>query len=79
MKYIEALEGMPTALLTVGMLGPIVLPLMAVAPYLFAGASGLIDVPGPGVARMATFGGLAFCVFAMGMIGLKAHTRDPGV
>ncbi len=50
MKYIEALEGMPTALLTVGMLGPIVLPLMAVAPYLFAGASGLIDVPGPGVA-----------------------------
>lgn len=79
MKYIEALEGMPTALLTVGMLGPIVLPLMAVAPYLFAGASGLIDVPGPGVARMATFGGLAFCVFVMGIIGMKAHTRDPGV
>ena len=52
---------------------------MAVAPYLFAGASGLIDVPGPGVARMATFGGLAFCVFVMGIIGMKAHTRDPGV
>ena len=39
----------------------------------------MIDVPGPGVARMATFGGLAFCVIAMGLIGLKAHTRDPGV
>jgi pilus assembly protein TadC len=78
-KYIEALEGMPTGLLTVGMLGPIMLPLVAVMPYLFTVPVAGITAPSPATANMISMAGYAVSVIIMAMIGLKAHTRDPGV
>ena len=70
---------MPTGLLTVGMLGPIMLPLIAVMPYLFTVPVAGITAPSPATANMISMAGYAISVIIMAMIGLKAHTKDPGV
>ncbi len=81
-KYIETLSGMPETLLTLGMLAPIILPLLGVLPYLFdpnAMAAIGVSVPGASTMNMISAGGLFFSLLLMAVVGLKAHTQDPGV
>ncbi len=81
-KYIETLSGMPETLLTVGMLAPIVLPLMGVLPYLFdptAMSAIGVSVPDAGTMNLVSAGGLFFSLLLMCLVGMKAHTQDPGI
>jgi pilus assembly protein TadC len=81
-KYIETLAGMPETLLTVGMLAPIILPLLGVLPYLFdpnAMAAIGVSVPTASTMNMISAAGLSFSVALMALVGMKAHTQDPGL
>ena len=79
--YIEKLSGMPTILLTFGMLCPIIFGILAMGPVI---APGLMNsgIPGMGMlaAGAALFGpALLFTVVVMAFIGYRAHSSDPGV
>jgi len=80
-KYIEDLGGLPESLLSIGMISPILLGLMGLAPQLMGDVSGGLGFSLPsnaamlGMVRMGLIGTLV----AMALIGLKAHTKDPGV
>lgn len=80
-KYIEDLGGLPESLLSVGMIAPILLGLMGLAPQLMGDVSGGLGFSLPSNESMLSMVriGLLFTLAAMAMIGMKAHTRDPGV
>ena len=79
--YIEKLSGLPTILLTFGILSPILFGIVAMLPTM---APELRDNPfmdfGAIMSAAAMFGpALLFTVILMAMIGYRAHSRDPGV
>ncbi|MDP6900234.1 MAG: type II secretion system F family protein [Candidatus Thalassarchaeaceae archaeon] len=79
--YIESLSGLPTILLTLGMLSPIIFGIVAMVPII---APELMSSPIPGMSQVAAmascFGpALFFTIAVMCMMGYKAHSKDPGV
>ena len=79
--YIEKLSGLPTILLTFGMLSPIIFGIAAMIPVI---APGLMTSGIPGMASVAAAAGcfgpaLMFTVVMMALIGYRAHSSDPGV
>ncbi len=77
-KYIEALGGLPETLLSIGMTSPLILSILGLFPQLM-GDLQFIDVPDQGTIMAVVNGGLAFTAFGMAMVGIKAHTKDPGL
>ena len=80
-EYIEGLGGLPETMLSVGMLSPILISVLALAPQIvpkdlqgMLGLSGLIPL-----LPVITVGGLGATVLIMAFIGRKAHTTDPGL
>ena len=79
--YIEKLSGLPTLLLTFGMLSPIIFGIAAMIPVI---APGLMTSGIPGMASLAAAAGcfgpaLLFTVLMMILIGYRSHSTDPGV
>ena len=79
--YIEKLSGMPTILLTFGILSPIIFGIAAMIPVI---APGLMASGIPGMSSIASaaacFGPALFLtLLVMAMFGYKAHSSDPGV
>ena len=79
--YIEKLSGLPTILLTFGMLSPIIFGIAAMLPVI---APGLMTSGIPGMSSVAAaagcFGPALFLTVALMMIiGYRAHSSDPGV
>jgi len=79
-KYIEELGGLPETLLSIGMIGPIILAIVGVIPQLMDKETDFIGVTeyAP-MMNSVVSGGLFFTLLFMMMIGLKAHTKDPGL
>ncbi len=78
-EYIEELGGVPETLLSIGMIGPIILSIVGLIPQLMDGG-----IPGMGNVEQGTIMsvvnmGLFLTLLGMVMIGLKAHTKDPGL
>ncbi len=78
-KYIEELSGLPETLLSIGMISPIILAILAITPQMMAGAGDLMPLPDPDSVGAIVNGGLFFTVIVMAIIGMKAHTKDPGL
>jgi len=79
-KYIEDLGGLPESLLSVGMLSPIMLTLVGLAPQLMGDAGAIMgSIPDNSTMMSVVRIGLGLTLVAMAFIGLKAHTKDPGV
>ena len=78
-EYIEVLSGLPTLMLTFGMLAPIIFGTIAIIPLMMAGDNPFIDM-GTISAAASCFGpSLLGSVVAMVLVGMRAHTKDPGV
>ncbi|MCH1527142.1 MAG: type II secretion system F family protein [Candidatus Poseidoniaceae archaeon] len=77
--YIEELGGVPETLLSIGMIGPIILAILGIAPQLMEGAEELFGSMDQGLIMSIVNGGLLLTLVGMAMIGLKAHTKDPGL
>ena len=79
-KYIEDLGGVPETLLSIGMIGPIILAIVGLVPQILGdGAEAIIGSIDQGMINSIVNGGLLFTVIGMMLIGLKAHTKDPGL
>ena len=79
-KYIEDLGGVPETLLSIGMIGPIILAILGLVPQILGdGAEAIIGAIDQGMINSIVNGGLFFTVLGMMLIGLKAHTKDPGL
>ena len=79
-KYIEDLGGLPESLLSIGMLSPIMLTLVGLAPQLMGDAGAIMGtLPSTSTMMNVVRAGLAFTLVGMALIGMKAHTKDPGV
>ena len=79
-KYIEELGGVPETLLSIGMIGPIILAIVGLVPQILGdGAEAIIGSIDQGMINSIVNGGLIFTVIGMMLIGLKAHTKDPGL
>jgi len=79
-KYIEDLGGLPESLLSIGMISPILLGLMGLAPQLMGDAGAIMgDLPSNSTMMNIVRIGLILTLGAMAFIGIKAHTKDPGV
>jgi len=79
-KYIEELGGVPETLLSIGMIGPIILSIIGLVPQLMSGDLGsFMSLPDPAVISGVVNMGLIMTLVAMFFIGLKAHTKDPGL
>ena len=81
-KYIEDLGGLPVGLLSIVMIFPIILPVLAIAPSLFGnleGVPGIDNLPGQAQMMNILIGGLGSTLLLMALIGMKAHTKDPGL
>jgi aspartate carbamoyltransferase catalytic subunit len=78
-EYIEELGGVPETLLSIGMIGPIILSILGIAPQLMEGAEELFGTMNQGTIMTIVNAGLFFTLAGMAMIGLKAHTKDPGL
>ncbi|MBJ84623.1 MAG: hypothetical protein CMB52_03805 [Euryarchaeota archaeon] len=80
--YIEKLSGLPTILLTVGMLSPIIFGVVAMLPTIQPGLLNNPWLPGTGyLVLMANLFGpvLLLTILLMVLIGYRAHSSDPGV
>ena len=78
-KYIEELGGVPETLLSIGMIGPIILAIVGLVPQLMSGDLGaFMSLPDPAVISGVVNMGLIGTLVGMALIGLKAHTKDPG-
>ncbi|MDP6907136.1 MAG: type II secretion system F family protein [Candidatus Thalassarchaeaceae archaeon] len=79
--YIETVSGLPTMLLTLGILSPIIFGIPAMLPIIAP------DILNSGLAGMgsiaqaaACFGpALFFTTILIGLVGYRAHSKDPGV
>jgi len=79
-KYIEELGGVPETLLSIGMIGPIILAIVGLVPQLMSGELGaFMSLPDPVVIKSVVNMGLIITLVGMALIGLKAHTKDPGL
>ncbi len=79
-KYIEELGGVPETLLSIGMIGPIILAIVGLVPQLMSGDLGaFMSLPEPAVINSVVNIGLVVTLMGMALIGLKAHTKDPGL
>ncbi len=79
-KYIEELGSVPETLLSIGMIGPIILAIAGLIPQLMSGDMGaFMKLPPTATINIVVNAGLALTLFGMFMIGLKAHTKDPGL
>tara|TARA_B000000532_G_C18767589_1_gene362542 strand:- start:56 stop:637 length:582 start_codon:yes stop_codon:yes gene_type:complete len=79
-KYIEDLGGVPETLLSIGMIGPIILAIIGLVPQLMSGdLATFAKLPPASTINTVVNIGLIFTLIAMALIGLKAHTKDPGL
>mgnify|MGYP001579291411 FL=1 len=79
-KYIEELGGVPETLLSIGMIGPIILSILGLIPQLLTGdIAAFMSIPDPALISGVVNGGLVITLVGMILIGLKAHTKDPGL
>ena len=79
-KYIEELGAVPETLLSIGMIGPIILAIVGLVPQLLGdGAEAIVGSIDQGMINSVVNGGLVFTLIGMMLIGLKAHTMDPGL
>jgi len=78
-QYIEELGGVPETLLSIGMIGPIILAILGIAPQLMEGAEELFGTLNQDTIMSIVNGGLILTLAGMALIGLKAHTKDPGL
>ena len=79
-KYIEELGGVPETLLSIGMIGPIILSIAGLIPQLLTGdIAAFMSIPDPALISGVVNGGLVLTLVGMILIGLKAHTKDPGL
>lgn len=78
-KYIEELGGLPETLLSLGMISPIILAILAITPQMMEGAGDLMPLPDPDMISVIVNGGLFATVVIMALIGAKAHFKDPGL
>jgi hypothetical protein len=79
-KYIEELGGVPETLLSIGMIGPIILSIAGLIPQLLTGdIAAFMSIPDPALISGVVNGGLILTLVGMMLIGLKAHTKDPGL
>ena len=79
-KYIEELGAVPETLLSIGMIGPIILAIVGLVPQLLGdGAEAIVGTIDQGMINSVVSGGLMFTLIGMMLIGLKAHTKDPGL
>ena len=79
-KYIEELGGVPETLLSIGMIGPIILSIAVLIPQLLTGdIAAFMSIPDPALISGVVNGGLILTLVGMMLIGLKAHTKDPGL
>ena len=79
-KYIEEMGGVPETLLSIGMIGPIILAIVGLVPQLMSGDLGaFMSLPDPAVINTVVNMGLVMTLIGMALIGLKAHTKDPGL
>ena len=77
--YIEDLGGVPETLLSIGMIGPIILSIVGIAPQLMAGAEELFGTIDQGLMTSIVNIGLVITAAGMALTGIKAHTKDPGL
>ena len=71
---------MPESLLTFGMLGPIILSLVGLFPQLMGDAGAAVGMSmEQGMVDSVVGGGLFITLVGMVLVGLKAHTKDPGL
>jgi len=79
-KYIVELGGVPETLLSIGMIGPIILAIVGLVPQIFVGGSSeFMSLPDQAVINSVVNMGLLITLVGMALIGLKAHTKDPGL
>ena len=79
-KYIEDLSGVPETLLSIGMIGPIILSIIGLVPQILGdGAEAIVGAIDQGMINSIVNGGLLFTILGMILIGIKAHTKDPGL
>lgn len=79
-KYIEDLSGVPETLLSIGMIGPIILAIVGLIPQLMSGDLGaFMKLPPTSTINSVVNVGLILTLVGMILIGLKAHTKDPGL
>ena len=79
-KYIEELGGVPETLLSIGMIGPIILSIAGLIPQLLTGdIAAFMSIPDPALISGVVNGGLILTLVGMMLVGLKAHTKDPGL
>lgn len=79
-KYIEDLGSVPETLLSIGMIGPIILAIAGLVPQLMSGDLGaFMQLPPTSTINAVVNVGLLVTLLGMAMIGLKAHTKDPGL
>lgn len=79
-KYITELGSVPETLLSIGMIGPIILAIFGLVPQLLGdGAEAIVGSIDQGLINSVVNGGLVFTLIGMMLIGLKAHTKDPGL
>ena len=80
-KYIDDLSGVPESLLSIGMIGPIILSVFGLFPQLVGdgGMGSMLGIPEQSTINMVVNAGLMLTLLAMVMIGLKTHTKDPGL
>jgi hypothetical protein len=71
-KYIESL-------LSIGMIGPIILAVLGLFPQLVGDMGSFFSMPEQSTIDVVVNIGLFLTLFAMIMIGLKTHTKDPGL
>ena len=62
------------------MIGPIILAIVGLVPQILGdGAEAIVGAIDQGMINSVVQGGLAITLLGMMMIGLKAHTKDPGL
>lgn len=80
-KYIEDLSGVPESLLSIGMIGPIILSVFGLFPQLMGGEGmgDIMPIPEQSTINVILNIGLFMTLLIMIMIGVKTHTKDPGL
>ena len=79
-KYIEDLGGLPESLLSIGMISPILLGLVGLGSQLMGDAGAIMgSMPSNSAMMNMVRIGLGLTLVGMAFIGMKAHTKDPGL
>ncbi len=80
-RYIENLSGLPEKSLILGFMGPLILGLLGISPFLLGGLTGIPGVTIPPIETMMILfkGGMAATFALLIFILLGAAAKDPGV